>query len=108
MPGSSGADRDPYQWLERLGKQAPVVQLQQTDGQADRHWPFSTRNNPTGIIKPERVLAALDASGADEVALILQIVPGAGQDDEQVLTELRQSVQHWKSALAAHAPAGGH
>ena len=62
VPGTSGDDRDPYAWLERLGRRAPVVQLQQADGQADHHWPFTPEINATGIISAERVLAALDTS----------------------------------------------
>ena len=46
----AGDDRDPYAWLERLGRRAPVVQLQQADGQADHHWPFTPETNATGII----------------------------------------------------------
>ncbi|MGO9081759.1 MAG: sugar phosphate isomerase/epimerase family protein [Streptosporangiaceae bacterium] len=104
VPGTSGADRDPYQWLERLGGQAAVVQLQQTDGKSDRHWPFTTRNNKTGIITADRVLTALGKSGAAEVTLMLEISPAPGLDDSQALKDLRQSVDYWQRALSEHAP----
>ena len=45
VPGTSGQDRDPYAWLERLGARAPVVQLQQSDGQADHHSPFTAETS---------------------------------------------------------------
>ncbi len=103
VPGTTGRDRDPYAWLERLGARAPVVQLQQSDGTADHHSPFTAETNATGIIEAGRVLAALDASGAADVALILEIIPPFEQDDDQVLDDLRQSVGYWRAGLAVHA-----
>jgi D-erythrulose 1-phosphate 3-epimerase len=103
VPGTAGADRDPYAWLERLGARAPVVQLQQTDGNADHHSPFTPQANAAGIIEPARVLAALDRSGAADVALILEIIPPFEQDDDQVLADLRQSAAYWRAALRDHA-----
>ena len=103
VPGTAGPDRDPYAWLERLGARAPVVQLQQSDGMADHHSLFTALTNVTGIIEAGRVLAALDASGAAEVALILEIIPPFEQDDDQVLDDLRQSVEYWRAGLRSHA-----
>ena len=100
VPGTSGAERDPYAWLERLGSAATVVQLQQTDGAADHHWPFTAAANAAGIIDAGRVLAALDRSGAGEVALILEIIPPFEQDDAAVLADLRESAAYWQAALA--------
>ena len=103
VPGTAGADRDPYAWLERLGARAPVVQLQQTDGKADHHSPFTPETNAAGLIEPATVLAALDRSGATDVALILEIIPPFEQDDDQVLEDLRQSAACWRAALRDHA-----
>jgi D-erythrulose 1-phosphate 3-epimerase len=103
VPGTAGPDRDPYAWLERLGARAPVVQLQQTDGNSDHHSPFTPQANAAGIIEPARVLAALDRSGAADVALILEIIPPFEQDDDQVLDDLRQSAAYWRAALRDHA-----
>lgn len=103
VPGTAGADRDPYAWLERLGARAPVVQLQQADGRADHHWPFTPETNAAGIIEPAKVLAALDRSGAADVALILEVIPPFEQDDDQVLRDLRQSAACWQAALRDHA-----
>lgn len=107
VPGTSGPDRDPYAWLERLGARTTVVQLQQADGQADHHWPFTAETNAAGIIDGEKVLAALDRSGAADIALILEVMPAFEQDDDQALADLRQSADYWREALAGHAAAGG-
>ncbi len=98
--GTSGDDRDPYAWLRRLGDRAPVVHLQQTDAEADHHWPFTAERNARGRIDAERVLDALDASGAAEVALVLEVIPTFEQDDDRVLAELAESAEHWRAALA--------
>jgi D-erythrulose 1-phosphate 3-epimerase len=103
VPGTSGDDRDPYAWLRRLGARAPVVQLQQSDGQADHHWPFTLWHNATGIIDAERVLTELDRSGAQHVKLILEVIPPFEQDDGAVVSDLRESCKYWRAALAAHA-----
>ena len=96
-------DLDSYAWLERLGRRAPVVQLQHADGQADHHWPFTPETNATGIISAERVPAALDASGVTDVALALEVIAAFEQDDDQALADLVRSARYWRDALARHA-----
>ena len=102
VPGTSGAERDPYAWLERLGSRAPVVQLQQSDAEGDHHWPFTPALNARGRIDADRVLAALGRSGADEVFLILEVIPPFEQDDDQVLDDMVASAVYWRNALARH------
>jgi sugar phosphate isomerase/epimerase len=97
--GTSGDDRDPYAWLRRLGASAPAVHLQQSDAEADHHWPFTAERNAQGRIDAARVLDALDASGAAEVALVLEVIPSFEQDDDLVLTELVETAEHWRAAL---------
>jgi hypothetical protein len=82
---------------------APVVQLQQTDGMADHHSPFTPETNAAGIIEPAKVLAALDRSGAAYVTLVLEIIPPFEEDDDQVLEDLRQSAAYWRAGLRDHA-----
>ncbi len=103
VPGTAGQDRDPYAWLEQLGARTTVVQLQQSDGQADHHWPFTPQTSADGIIEAKKVLAALDRSGAKEIALILEVIPPSEQDDNQALADVRQSADYWRDALARHA-----
>lgn len=104
VPGTSGAERDPYAWLERLGSKAPVVQLQQSDAEGDHHWPFTAALNARGRIDADRVLAALDRSGAKEVFLILEVIPPFEQDDDQVLDDMVASARYWRDAMARHRP----
>jgi sugar phosphate isomerase/epimerase len=99
VPGTTGADRDPYAWLSHFGGRLAEVQLQQSDGVADRHWPFTPERNAAGRIDPGRVLDALARAGAQDVLLILEIIPAFEQDDDQVLAELRASAEFWTTAL---------
>jgi sugar phosphate isomerase/epimerase len=106
VAGTSGDERDPYAWLRRFGARAPVVHLQQSDAQADHHWPFTAEHNAAGRIDADRVLDALDASGAEEVALVLEVIPAFEADDDAVLDGLAESVAYWRAALARR-PTGG-
>ncbi len=100
VPGSSGPDRDPYAWLRQFGSSLAEVQLQQSDGIADRHWPFTPERNEAGRIDPGRVLDALADAGAQDVLLVLEVVPAFEQDDAEALAELRSSAELWQGALA--------
>jgi sugar phosphate isomerase/epimerase len=103
VPGTTGEERDPYAWLARLGARAPVVQLQQSDEHGDHHWPFTPETDTTGRIDPDHVLHVLSASGAEEVALILEVIPPFEQDDDAVLRDMSVSAERWRSALDRHA-----
>jgi len=89
-------DRDPYAWLRELASQSPVIHVQQTDGRADRHWPFTKEYNARGIIKPEEVIKAIDDSGAQEVLLALEIIHPFEAREDEVLRDLKESVRYWK------------
>ncbi len=102
VPGTSGADRDPYAWLRELGRVAPVVQLQQSDADGDHHWPFTLARNADGRIDADRVLDALDRSGAEASDLILEVIPPFEQDDDAVVTDLEASATYWRTALERH------
>ncbi len=103
VPGTSGDERDPYAWLAALGARAPVVHLQQTDEDSDRHGPFTAAGNAAGRIEAPRVLDALAASGASGTALILEVIHPFEAEDDRVLAELAESVAYWREALQAHA-----
>jgi sugar phosphate isomerase/epimerase len=99
VPGSTGADRDPYAWLRALGPVSPIVQLQQSDAEGDHHWPFTPERNAAGRIDADRVIDALGEGGTQGTALILEVIPSFEQDDAEVLADLRSSVDYWRDAL---------
>jgi len=96
----TGPDADPYAWLKHFGPRVPEVQLQQTDGLGDRHWPFTEEHNAGGRVDPGLVLDILADAGAQDVLLILEVIPAFEADDRQVVDGLRASVQVWARALS--------
>jgi D-erythrulose 1-phosphate 3-epimerase len=100
VPGTTGADRDPYAWLNHFGSRLAEVQLQQTDGLADHHWPFTPERNEGGRIDPGRVLDTLADSGAENVLLVLEVIPAWEEDDTQVIAGLRSSAELWMGAMS--------
>jgi sugar phosphate isomerase/epimerase len=99
VPGTTGPDADPYAWLRRMGRRTRIVHLQQSDADGDHHWPFTAAYNARGRIDAERVLEALADSGAEDVSLILEVIPPFEADDRQVLEDLRESVSYWRDAI---------
>ena len=89
-------DLDPYSWLRELAQESPVIHIQQTDGKGDRHWPFTKEFNERGIIDACKLLEAIDASGAKEIALILEIIHPSEERESKVLQDLVESVNYWK------------
>jgi hypothetical protein len=57
-----------------LGKYSPLVHLQQTDGNCDRHGCFTKAHNAEGVIRMDEVVEALEQSGADEVYLFPELL----------------------------------
>jgi sugar phosphate isomerase/epimerase len=98
--GSSSDERDPYFWLEKMSPAAPVIQLQQSDAEGDHHWPFTEQANALGRIDSRRVLDAISRSGAEEVSLILEIIPSFEANDDDVLADMVASAEYWRRALA--------
>ena len=95
----TGKEANPYEWLRALAKESPSIHIQQTDGVADRHWPFAKKYNERGIIRPDKVLEAIDESGANEVYLFLEYIPPFEEADDLVLKNLKESVKYWKNYL---------
>lgn len=100
VPGATGPERDPYAWLGRFGAELLEVQLQQSDAAGDHHWPFTPARNREGRIEAGRVLDTLAAAGATDVTLILEMIPGWEEPDDQLRADLRASADYWRTAIA--------
>ena len=100
VPGTVGADRDPYAWLRQLGSAAHEIQLQQSDDAGDHHWPFTPAANERGRIDADHVIDALGEAGVESIAMILEVIPPFEQEDGSVLDDMAASVDYWRDALA--------
>jgi D-erythrulose 1-phosphate 3-epimerase len=98
--GGSPRDCDPYAWVEHFGPRIAEVQLQQSDGLADHHWPFTPEHHAAGRVDPGQVLDTLAKAGVTEALLVLEVIPAFEADDQQVLRDLRASTEVWRAALA--------
>jgi D-erythrulose 1-phosphate 3-epimerase len=101
VPGTTGAERDPYAWLARFGAELFEVQLQQSDAEGDHHWAFTPERNRQGRIEAGRVLDTLAESGAEDVTLILEMIPGWEEPDDQLRADLAASAEYWRTAIDA-------
>ncbi len=89
-------DLNPYLWLEKLAHVSPVIHLQQTDGRASHHWPFTDEYNKVGIVYPEKVLEAIEKSGSEMNYLVFEIFHSLGQTEQIVLDDLKRSIEYWR------------
>ncbi len=93
-------DADPYAWLRRFGAISPIVHIQQTDKLSSKHWPFTLKTNAQGVIEADKVLEALQASGATETLLVLELdYPAFEPFDDQMLDDLHASVRYWRQYI---------
>ena len=89
--------RDPYKWIERLGRFSPVIHLQQTIMHKSNHWPFTEEYNAQGIIHADKVIDALKRSGAEKALLFFEISHREHYDtDFNVINDLKASVEYWR------------
>ncbi len=90
-------DRAPYKWLERLAQFSPAIHLRQTDASLSPTWPFTREYNRRGIVKPEKVIKAIEKSGAKEACLLFEISHRERSPmEERVIADLKASVACWR------------
>lgn len=92
-------DADPYEWLRRFAPISPVIHLQQTNGKESQHWPFTRFYNQIGIITPEKVIRAIEASGSKENYLMLEIFFPLAMHERQIIEDLKESVLYWRKYI---------
>ena len=101
VPGAEGGERrSRTPGLSASEPSSIEVQLQQSDAQDDHHWPFTAERNRQGRIDAGRVLDTLAQAGASDVTLILEVIPGWQQPDDQVRADLVASVDYGRQAIA--------
>ncbi|HUU14617.1 MAG TPA: TIM barrel protein [Terriglobia bacterium] len=99
----TGKDRDTYLWLRELGKLSPLVHLQQTEADWDRHWSFTKANNAKGAIRMDKVVEALEQSGAEEVYLFPELIHPFEFEEDKLLEELDETYAYLKQFVSVPA-----
>jgi sugar phosphate isomerase/epimerase len=107
---ASEVDGDVYAWLRSLGAYSPILHLQQTDGTASAHRPFTAQHNASGQIEPRRVFEALAEAYAQpedstmpprcgEITLTFEFFPGTAERPNHTLANLHESAAYWRAFL---------
>jgi hypothetical protein len=90
-------ERDPYPWLLALGRDSPIIHLQQTVLGKSLHWPFTPEYNKQGYITAEKVIACLEQSGCEEALLMFELSHREHWDsDGKVIEDHKASVDYWR------------
>lgn len=94
------SERDPYPWVEKLGKDSPIIHLQQTQLNKSNHWGFTKEFNELGIIKADKLIDTWEKSGADEVEFIFEISHREHHDTEyKIIPDLTESANYFRDAI---------
>ena len=89
--------RDPYPWVEQLGKYSPIIHIQQTILHKSNHAPFTEEYNRTGIISGDKLINAMEKSGLAETILMFEIGHREHYDTEfRIIEDLKESVKYWR------------
>lgn len=90
-------DRDPYKWVRELGAVSPIIHIQQTELNHSRHWPFTEEYNKQGIIHGDKLLAAIEDSGAEEAELVFELSHREAWSTEfRIVQDHKESVAYWR------------
>ena len=91
-------EADHLAWIRRYARRCDVIDCQQTDTTASRHWPFTDEYNEKGCIVGRDVVHAINAAGPADVLLAFEIRASAFYpQEERFLDDLRASVRYWRS-----------
>jgi sugar phosphate isomerase/epimerase len=91
--GKEGARTLP--WLKACKDHIGQIQLQQSDGQLDRHWSFTCE----GIVDPAEVAAEITTAGLGHLPLFLEVFYPFEWTNEQVLADMKACLAKIKPAF---------
>lgn len=95
-------DTDPHAWIRAFGKDAPVIHIKQSLREKGGHYPFTAAYNAQGKIIPEEILSTLRNAGVEKCTLLLEISHRERWPfDYRVVSDLQESVEYWRPAIAA-------
>jgi D-erythrulose 1-phosphate 3-epimerase len=103
-------DGDTYNWLRELGCFSPIIHLQQTNGKATDHKPFTDIYNKIGIIDGKKILSAIAESYENvksellppvcqEIYLTIEVFSETGAMPVDIVKNLRDTVKYWRQFI---------
>ena len=94
---------DTLSWLRGLAADIGQIQLQQSDGQLDRHWGFT---HDDGIVDPHRVVSEMHRAGLAELPVFLEVFYPFEWTNDQVMADMKKTFAVLKPAFAAEPRPG--
>ena len=89
--------KDTLSWLKKLAPDIGQIQLQQSDGQLDRHWAFTHKE---GIVDPAQVVSEMNQAGLTDLPVFLEAFFPFEWTNEQVMEEMRHTFKVLKPAFS--------
>ncbi len=90
--------KDTLSWLKNLAPDINQIQLQQSDGQLDRHWSFTFED---GIVDPAHVVKEMHQAGLEHLPVFLEVFYPFEWTNDQVMADMKQTVAVLKPVFAA-------
>ncbi len=90
--------KDTLSWLKGLAPDINQIQLQQSDGQLDRHWSFTYAD---GIVDPARVISEMHQAGLAHLPVFLEVFYPFEWTNKQVLDDMKATIAVLKPVFAA-------
>ena len=84
-------------WLQALSAHIGQIQLQQSDGQLDRHWGFT---HDDGIVDPAAAAAEIRSAGLGDKPVFLEVFYPFEWTNQQVLDDMQRTVAVCRPAFA--------
>tara|TARA_A100001011_G_C14223009_1_gene805302 strand:+ start:75 stop:971 length:897 start_codon:yes stop_codon:yes gene_type:complete len=89
-------DKDPYEWLRRVGKNSPVIHMKQRTKNVHGHKPFTKEFNKVGLIHPKKIVDELKKLNVKEIYIYLELSFREREPyDSNVLKILDESINYW-------------
>ena len=83
-------------WFKQCAPYIRGIHLQQTDGEWDRHWDFTSK---AGIVTPELILRATHDAGLDDITQYLEVVPIYEDDDDALYSRMKRTMDYLHKTL---------
>ena len=95
----NSSDLDPVEWIAEFSSEIKMLHLKQTTKDRRRNMSFTKLNNEIGTVDGRTILSALSNSNVSTCTLFLELgFRERNPDDQNVLNEIRESVDYWKSS----------
>jgi sugar phosphate isomerase/epimerase len=90
-------DLDPLEWIGEFSSEIKMIHLKQTTLDRRKNMSFTKLNNEIGTVDGRTIISALSESNVSNCTLFLELgFRERNPDDQNVLIEMRESVDYWK------------